>query len=129
MMASLAEAAFDSERFADPVAQGRYESLLRAYTCDTCGNASLADAQAPAARNFQQEIRRMIADGRSDDDVRTYLESQFAGQVVPRRGAGPLWIAAIGVVAVGLGAFYRALQQQRRGTRNHEADNATRSTS
>jgi cytochrome c-type biogenesis protein CcmH len=129
MMAGLAKAGVDGERFPDPSVQSRYEAMLRAYTCDTCGNASLADARAPAARNFQQEIRRMIADGRSDDDVRTYLESQFAGQIVPRRGTAPLWAVALGVVAVGLTAFYRALQQQLRGNQSRSAGEPNSSTS
>ena len=68
---------FDTEvPFDDPVLEGRYRSLIREIRCPQCLNESIAESHAPVAADLRREVRRLIGEGASDDEIKTFLASR-----------------------------------------------------
>ncbi|HEY8552242.1 MAG TPA: cytochrome c-type biogenesis protein CcmH [Thermaerobacter sp.] len=90
---------------ADPL-EREARSLERALRCPVCEGQSVADSNSAVALQMRQEIRRMLAEGRSRDEILRAFADRYGAWVVympPRHGwyllgwAGPF-------LAVGAGA-------------------------
>ena len=55
--------------FDDPELQARYEKLISEVRCLKCQNQSIKDSNVFLASDLRREIRRMIAEGKTDPDV------------------------------------------------------------
>lgn len=110
--------AIDNEvAFEDPVLNARYLALIREIRCPKCLNESIADSSAPVAADLRREVRRLMSEGKSDDDVKTFLSSRYGDFVLyrPRVNettwalyAGPFVFLLIGAVV-----FWRVLEKRR----------------
>jgi cytochrome c-type biogenesis protein CcmH len=110
--------AIDNEiAFEDPVLNARYLALIREIRCPKCLNESIADSDAPVAADLRREVRRLMSEGNSDDDVKTFLSSRYGEFVLyrPRVNettwalyAGPFVFLLIGAVV-----FWRVLEKRR----------------
>ncbi len=86
----------------------RVQSIGRSVRCPTCRGQSVADSDAPAAANVRKDIERRVADGQSDDDIRSALAARFGDSILltpPRDGvAGLVWVLPVlALVAAGAG--------------------------
>jgi len=99
------------EGFDDPVLNERYRALIREIRCPKCQNESIAESDAPVAADLRREVRRLIAEGASDDEIKTFLASRYGEFVLyrPRLTPTTLAIWAAPFVLLGLGglAFWR----------------------
>ena len=92
---------------ADPAVEARLLAIARELRCLVCQNESLADSQAGLAADLRQEIREMIAAGRSDAQVVDFLVARYGDFVRYRPPVAPrtwlLWggpgVAALGGLA------------------------------
>ncbi len=110
--------AIDNEvAFEDPVLNARYLALIREIRCPKCLNESIADSNAPVAADLRREVRRLMSEGNSDDDVKTFLSSRYGEFVLyrPRVNettwalyAGPFVFLLIGAVV-----FWRVVKKRR----------------
>ena len=73
------EAAFD-----DPVLQHRYEAINRELRCLVCQNQTIADSNATLAQDLRREVREMIAAGKTDDEIRTFMIDRYGDFVLYR---------------------------------------------
>ncbi|HUZ11573.1 MAG TPA: cytochrome c-type biogenesis protein [Caulobacteraceae bacterium] len=109
-MVLCAAAADDpAERLANPHQEARARALFRDVRCLVCQSESIDQSDAPLANDLRQLIRRRIAAGRTDGQIRAFLVSRY-GQFVlltPRLSAGNavLWAGPAAVVAGGLAAL------------------------
>ena len=90
--------AIDSGKaFDDPVLQARYERLIAEVRCVTCQNQNIKDSNAFIAADLRREIRRLIGEGKTDEEVADFLVTRYGDFVLYRpRFAGKtlaLWIA------------------------------------
>ena len=107
--------AFDTEEaFDDPVLNGRYRSLIREIRCPKCLNESIAESHAPVAADLRREVRRLIGEGASDDEVKTFLSSRYGEFVLYRPPVSPatwaLWAGPFVFLGVGGLVFWRILK-------------------
>ena len=106
-LSTIAGAVDSGQRFEDPVEQGRYEQLIRDLRCLVCQNESIADSNAPLASDLRREVRDLIAKGRSDAEIRTFLTDRYGDFVLYRPPLRPrtwlLWAAPVFFVLAGLG--------------------------
>jgi cytochrome c-type biogenesis protein CcmH len=116
----LAGAAFaidTEEAFDDPVLNERYRSLIREIRCPKCLNESIAESDAPVAADLRREVRRLIGEGASDNDVRTFLSSRYGEFVLYNPRLSPttwvLWAGPLVFLAVGAFVFWRILAARR----------------
>lgn len=96
--------------FEDPELQARYERLIEEVRCLKCQNQNLRDSNAFLAADLRREIRRLIADGKSDEEIYDFLVSRYGEFALykPRLQGKTLilWImpgllVVVGVVMIG----------------------------
>lgn len=95
---ALPAVAIDSDvAFDDPELQARYERLIAEVRCVTCQNQNIKDSNALIASDLRREIRRLIEEGKTDDEVKDFLVTRYGDFVLYRpRAEGKtlvLWIA------------------------------------
>ena len=114
---SCAALAIDTGKaFEDPEMQARYEKLIAEIRCVTCQNQSIKDSNALIAGDLKREIRRLLSEGKSDDEVAEFLVARYGDFILYRpRMAGktlPLWIAPFLLVLFGGIAIFRVVRHR-----------------
>jgi cytochrome c-type biogenesis protein CcmH len=96
-MAMPAAAIDDSEALDDPELQARYEEIVSEVRCLKCQNQTIKDSNAFLAGDLRREIRRMLEEGLSDDEIYDFLVDRYGEFALYRpRASGKtliLWIA------------------------------------
>lgn len=111
--------AIDTEvAFDDPVLQERYRTLIREIRCPKCLNESIAESHAPVAADLRREVRRLIGEGASDEEVKTFLSSRYGEFVLYRPPVSSttlaLWAGPFVFLAIGGVVFWRIVVARRR---------------
>ncbi|MEM6513866.1 MAG: cytochrome c-type biogenesis protein [Pseudomonadota bacterium] len=92
--------------FDDPELQARYDKIVDEVRCLKCQNQSLRDSGAFLAADLKREIRRMLNDGMSDQEIYDFLVARYGEFALYRpRMQGKtlvLWLAP-GVLLLGGG--------------------------
>ena len=114
---SVSVIAIDSEQaFDDPVLQARYEKLVAEVRCVTCQNQNIKDSNAFIASDLRREIRRMIGEGQSNEEIKEFLVARYGDFVLYRpRFEGKtlaLWIAPFLLVLFGGFALVRVVRHR-----------------
>ncbi len=95
----------------------RARALGESIRCPTCSGQSVADSNAPAARNIRTEIARRIENGQSDEEIRDYIGGLFGEDLLltpPRSGvAGLVWFLPVVGFVLALGALVAAFRHWR----------------
>jgi cytochrome c-type biogenesis protein CcmH len=109
--------AIDSGKaFEDPVLQARYEKLISEVRCLQCQNQSIKDSNVLLAADLRREIRRMLAEGKTDTDVADFLVTRYGEFALYRpRTSGKtliLWIAPFLMILFGGFAIFRVLRHR-----------------
>jgi cytochrome c-type biogenesis protein CcmH len=100
--------AIDTEKaFADPALQARYENINRELRCLVCQNQTIADSNATLAQDLRKEVREMIAAGKTDAEIRTFMIDRYGDFVLyrPRMTATNFLLWAAPVLLLLLGGF------------------------
>ena len=104
-LASPAMAIDTDKAFDDPELQARYEHIIGEVRCLKCQNQSIKDSNAFLAGDLRREIRRMLAEGKSDDEIYDFLVTRYGEFALYRpRMSGKtlvLWIAPILLLLAG----------------------------
>ena len=82
--------------------QQRIDSITANLACPTCSGESVYVSRAVAAESIRSEVARQVAAGlRSDDEILSYVEQRFGGQVllVPRATGVDALVWALPVAA------------------------------
>jgi len=117
MTLSVSAVAIDSEQaFDDPELQARYEKLVAEVRCVTCQNQNIKDSNAFIASDLRREIRRMIGEGKSNEEIKDFLVTRYGDFVLYRpRFEGKtlaLWIAPFLLVLFGGFALVRVVRHR-----------------
>ncbi len=73
--------------FDDPLLDARYRMLLEELRCVVCQNQSLADSNAMLAQDLRNEVRELIEQGNTDEQVMAFLVKRYGEFVLYR----PKW--------------------------------------
>lgn len=102
----------------DAALDARVQALAAQLRCVVCQNESVADSQAPLAADLREQIRRQLSEGRSDEQIRSYMTDRYGDFVLyepPLKGRTLLlWFGPALMLAIGGGALARVLRQRRR---------------
>jgi len=117
MLAMLPAAAIDQGlAFDDPELQARYEKLISEVRCLKCQNQSIKDSNVFLAADLRREIRRLIAEGKTDDEIAEFLVTRYGEFALYRpRVSGKtliLWIAPFLLVLLGGFALFRIVRHR-----------------
>ena len=70
--------AIDTGRaFEDPELQARYENIISQVRCLKCQNQSIKDSNVFLAADLRREIRRLLTEGKSDQEVFDFLVERY----------------------------------------------------
>ena len=110
--------AFDTEDgFEDPVLNERYRSRIREIRCPRCLNESIAESDADVATDLRREVRRLIREGASDEEIRTFMSSRYGEFVLYNPRLSPttwvLWAGPLVFLGIGGLVFWRILAARR----------------
>ena len=119
--------AIDSDvAFEDPELQARYEKLISEVRCLKCQNQSIKDSNVFLAADLRREIRRLIAEGKTDPEIVDFLVTRYGEFELYRpRFSGKtlvLWIAPFMLVRLGGFAMYRVVRHRMALPIDDEAD-------
>ena len=102
----------------DSAVEQRLKDLGNELRCLVCQNETIAASQAPLALDLRNEIRGMIKQGKSDDQIRAYLVARYGDFVLYKPPFKPvtalLWIGPFALLL--LGAVILVVVLRRRST-------------
>jgi cytochrome c-type biogenesis protein CcmH len=94
--------------FDDPRMQERYERLSRELRCLVCRSETIADSNAPLAHDLRRELRELMAAGKSDQEIITFMTDRYGDYVLYKPPLQPrtflLWAAPVLLLAGGAAA-------------------------
>ena len=104
----LAGAAADpADQLKTPAQEARARTLFREIRCVVCQSESIDESDADIARDLRQLVRRRVAAGASDTDIKAYLVSRYGEFILLRPRFSPgnaaLWLTPFLVVVIGAG--------------------------
>ncbi len=77
-----AVAAVDPMPFRDAAEEARFRALAAELRCVMCQNQSLADSNAPIARDLRREVFELMRAGKSDEEIKTFLVERYTDFVL-----------------------------------------------
>ncbi|MDG1250057.1 MAG: cytochrome c-type biogenesis protein CcmH [Gammaproteobacteria bacterium] len=66
----------------EPEYQGRYNNLLHELRCLVCQNQTLADSGSGLADDLRLEVKRMLEEGLSDQQIFTFMSDRYGDFVL-----------------------------------------------
>ena len=114
----LASTAFagDAKPLADdPVIEARLKAMSSELRCLVCQNTTLADSTAPLAEDLRKEIRVLMREGKTDQEVIDYLVARYGDFVLYRppvnNETALLWFGPFILLMIGGFVLYRVLKK------------------
>ena len=113
MTVTLAQSA--SSTAADPALEARVKALSTELRCLVCQNQTVADSDAPVARDLRDQVRTQLAAGKSEEEVKQYMTDRFGDFVLYkpplRQPPSPLWLGPFAVLLFAAFLLTRRLRQ------------------
>lgn len=82
LVISLASLGWSAED--DAAMEARFQALSRELRCLVCQNQSLFDSPAGLAGDFRREVRAMMREGKSDEEIKGFLVARYGDFVLFR---------------------------------------------
>jgi cytochrome c-type biogenesis protein CcmH len=106
LIALMLQAAPLEKPLPDPALEARAQSLMRELRCTVCENEPVSQSTADMAVDARRVIRRQVAEGASDQQVRDFFITRYGQYVAfrpPSQGWGLLlWAFPFALAAGGL---------------------------
>lgn len=111
-------AAEAAEAAADPVLEARMVRITSELRCLVCQNQTIADSHADLASDLRRQVREMIQQGRSDQDIIDYMTARYGDFVLYRppvkRTTFLLWFGPALLLAAGILALVLIVRRRSR---------------
>ncbi len=113
-----AYAAIDVYDFDSIQQEAQYRGLIEEFRCPKCQNQNLAGSDAPIAQDLKQKTYNMVKDGRSDTEIRSYMQERYGDFISYKPPVRPstwiLWFfPPLLLVLLIVGWFWRSKRHQR----------------
>lgn len=114
-------AAGGQAQLADPEQEARAQDLMREIRCVACENEPISNSGSDIAADMRERVRAMVAEGRSDAEIRNWFAERYGEFVLFRPSArGPggwlLWGTPF-ILLVSGGVIVLALRKRSRAAR------------
>lgn len=100
----------------DPVTEQRLISISEEMRCLVCQNESLAGSRSDLANDLRREIRTLIKEGKSDEQIRSFMVERYGDFVLYRPPVKPitwlLWIGPFVILLFGIGFLFSYLRRR-----------------
>lgn len=86
-------ASIDVYDFNSPQQEAQYRGLIEELRCPKCQNQNLAGSDAPIAQDLKQRTYDMVQEGRSDGEIRSYMQERYGDFITYKPPVRPsTWI-------------------------------------
>lgn len=103
--------------FDDPALEERYRELGQQLRCPKCQNQSVGDSDSPIALDLRREIRAMLEQGMSNQQIKDFLQQRYGDYILyqPRlqRSTVLLWALPVAILLLGLGTVFLIARRQK----------------
>lgn len=100
----------------DPLTEQRLISISEEMRCLVCQNESLAGSRSDLANDLRREIRTLIKEGKSDDQIRMFMVERYGDFVLYRPPVKPitwlLWIGPFVILLIGIAGLLMYLRRR-----------------
>jgi cytochrome c-type biogenesis protein CcmH len=104
--------------FADHAQELRFQQLTQQLRCPMCQNETLADSNAPIARDLRNQIFRLMQQGKSDGEIKQYLVDRYSDYVLYDPPLNPatwlLWFGPLLILCGGAGVVLVTIRKRGR---------------
>jgi len=101
----------------DPKLEARLVDISQELRCLVCQNESLASSHAELADDLRREVRDLIREGKSDQEIKDFLVARYGDFVLYRPEVKPLtwvlWFCPFLLVLLAAVALWLYLRQRR----------------
>ena len=117
MVTGLAHAqAIEPFPFTNHAQELRFQHLTASLRCPMCQNETLADSNAPIARDLRNQIFRMMQQGRSDAQIKQFLVDRYSDYVLYDPPVKPstwlLWFGPLLILLLGGAVVVNAIRKR-----------------
>jgi cytochrome c-type biogenesis protein CcmH len=102
----------------DPVLEARMVTLASRLRCLVCQNQSIADSNASLAVDLRNQVRDMLRQGDTDEQILQYMTARYGDFVLyqpPLKSkTALLWFGPGALLVVGLGSLFLVLRRRSR---------------
>jgi cytochrome c-type biogenesis protein CcmH len=111
-------AAIDVYDFDSVQQEAQYRGLIEELRCPKCQNQNLAGSDAPIAQDLKQKTYDMVKDGRSDGEIRAYMQERYGDFISYKPPVRPstwiLWFfPPLLLIVLIIGWFWQSKRSQR----------------
>jgi cytochrome c-type biogenesis protein CcmH len=100
----------------DPIIEQRLIVISEEMRCLVCQNESLAGSRSDLANDLRREIRTLIQEGKTDEQIRTFMVERYGDFVLYRPPVKPitwlLWIGPFVILLVGIAGLLIYLRRR-----------------
>jgi cytochrome c-type biogenesis protein CcmH len=118
-------AAIDIHEFANDTERDRYQSFIDDMRCPKCQNQNLSGSDSPIAKDLRNELYIQIKDGRSDQEIVSFMVERYGEFILYKPRLSPatiaLWSLPIVLLLLGAGIL-TSIIRRRRLANNEVAD-------
>ena len=108
----------------DPVTEQRLIAISEEMRCLVCQNESLAGSRSDLANDLRREIRVLISEGKTDEQIRNFMVERYGDFVLYRPPVKPItWLLWIGPFVILLSGIIGLIVYLRR--RNQSVPSTT----
>jgi cytochrome c-type biogenesis protein CcmH len=115
---------------ADPALEARVKALSAELRCLVCQNQTVADSDAPVARDMRDQVRAQLVAGKSESEVKHYMTERFGDFVLykpPLKATTiVLWVAPFVALLLAVALLLRRLRGSERTANAPVLDDASR---
>ncbi len=102
----------------DPALEARMLAIASELRCLVCQNQTIADSHADLAADLRRQVRELIAQGKTDAQIRDYMTARYGDFVLYRPPLKPttaaLWLGPAALLAIALVALALTIARRRR---------------
>jgi cytochrome c-type biogenesis protein CcmH len=113
---------------ADPALEERVERLTRDLRCLVCQNQSIAESNAGLAIDLKKQVREMMAQGQTDQQIVSFMVQRYGDFVLFRppvkTATWLLWFGPAALLLVGAAALLHRISAQRNSAPGAPLDEA-----
>ncbi|MGZ8272122.1 MAG: cytochrome c-type biogenesis protein [Methylophilus sp.] len=100
----------------DQEIETRLKALSTELRCLVCQNTTLSDSNAPLAEDLRNEIRTLMREGKTDEEVTAYLVARYGDFVrykpPVQANTALLWFGPFVILLIGAVLLFKVLKKQ-----------------
>jgi cytochrome c-type biogenesis protein CcmH len=106
----------------DPVTEQRLINISEEMRCLVCQNESLAGSRSDLANDLREQIRILIKEGKTDEQIRSFMVERYGDFVLYRPPVKPitwlLWIGPFIILLIGIAGLFIFLRRRNAAANN-----------